>query len=360
MSGESSRLIVIGLSHLSAPVAVREGLAVPASALPGALAELRAGLGLSEAVLLSTCSRFELYAEAADPGAATERVAEWFKRRCGPVVGPHLYAKSGRSAVEHLFRVAAGLDSWILGETEILGQVKSAYEAAAKAGGTARTLNILFQKALNAGKEVRTRTPIAQGVTSVGGAAALLTKKIFGESGARSVVVFGAGTMAESATRHLMAKGVCTVTVANRTLEKAVELAGALGGAATDFESGLALLATADVAIFSTASASAVLGRDRLQDLLKLRRGRPLFLIDIGVPRNVEPAAAALDGVYLYDIDDLKRMVERISENRKVAVEEAGRLCAELVGACWAKLTQTALGRIEAAITPLAAGSGIH
>ena len=337
-----SELIVVGLSHLSAPVAVREGLSVAPGELPATLAALRSEPGLREVVLLSTCSRFEVYAAVEDAAAAVETLSAWLERRCGAALGAYLYHHGGRAAAGHLFRVAAGLDSWILGETEILGQVKTAYEAAGQARQTGRTLNILFQKALNAGKEVRTRTPIAQGVTSVGGAAAILAKKVFGEDGARSVVVFGAGAMAESAARHLMAKGGATLTVANRTLEKALDLAAAMGGDAVGFEAGLSLLSSADVAIFSTASPTAVLGRDRLQDLLKLRRGRPLFLIDIGLPRNVDSAVASLDAVYLYDLDDLKRMVERIQANRKVAVEQASALCAGLVDACWKKLGEAA------------------
>lgn len=332
-------LFVVGLSHFAAPVAVRERLSAGKSELGELAARARAEAGLDEAVLLSTCSRFELYAAAQDPAAAEAAVAAWLARRAGTPVEPYLYRRRGREALEHLFRVAAGLDSWIIGETEVLGQVKDAYAAACAAGAAARTLNIAFQRAVGAGKEVRAKTPIAQGINSIGGAAALLAQKVFGGDGARSVLIFGAGDMAKSAARHLMAKGAGSVRVANRTLERAVELARALGAEAASLDDGLRSLAGADAIIFSTSAAGFLVDRARVADAVRARGGRPLFLIDLGVPRNVDPEAAAVDGAYLYDLDDLKRMVASSRGVRKDAVAAAEGLVAEAAAACWSKLS---------------------
>lgn len=333
-------LVVVGISHLKATVGVRESLALPPERVPETLTLLRESCGLREAVILSTCSRFELYAAAEDTEKAASKLAGWLRGQADESVEPCLYIHRGPEAVRHLFRVAAGLDSWILGETEILGQVKDAYQRALRAGATSRMLNVLFQRALNAGKEVRTRTPIAAGVSSVGGAAALLAQKAFGGGGSRGVLVFGAGAMAASAVRHLTAKGMGPVLVANRTLDKAEELAFVLGGEAVPLEEAFERMADVDVAIFSTSSPVAIAGRAQLESAVRTRGGRPLLVIDIGVPRNVEPAARTLAGVRLYDIDDLKRVVELNQEGRRVAVQEASALLDTLVGPCWAKLSE--------------------
>lgn len=334
--------IVVGLSHLSASVSVRERLAAPAPLLPAALESLRRDCPAAEAAILSTCSRFEVYA-AAEPGAASGAAAEalraWVARRAQADVLGHLYTRRAEEAAHHLFRVSAGLDSWVLGETEILGQVKTAYLEAQKARSTGRTLNILFQRALAAGKEVRTKTPIAEGITSIGGAAAVLAHKVFGESGTRSVLIFGAGAMAKTAAKHLLAKGKACVQVANRTQAKAEELASNLGGFAVPWEQALGRLADVDVAVFSTASMSALVDAKGLAPLLGPRRGRPLFLIDIGLPRNVDCGVTRLDGVYLYDLDDLKRMVEKNRSARQTALEAAGAICRSWARDYWTRLT---------------------
>ncbi|TBR23500.1 glutamyl-tRNA reductase, partial [bacterium] len=246
-------VFVVGMSHLATPVSVREGLAVRPGTLPAETAALKEACGLDEAVLLGTCSRFEVYAAASDE-AAPERVKAWLAARAGRDVDAYAYLHVREEAVRHLFRVAAGLDSWIVGETEILGQVKAAYAGAQAAKTAGRVMNILFQKGIGAGKAVRSGTSIALGLRSVGGAAAILARKLFGENGARRVVVFGAGQMARTAAEHLIAKGVDSLTVANRTYEKAVELAEALGGKAERFEDALGRLEDADVAVFSTSS----------------------------------------------------------------------------------------------------------
>ncbi len=335
--------IVVGLSHLSASVSVRERLSVTVPMLPAALESLRRECPVSEVLILSTCSRFEIYASAA-PGTEGERaaqaVADWIVRRASADLRAHLYTRRAEEAALHLFRVAAGLDSWVLGETEILGQVKTAYQEAQKARSTGRTLNILFQRALAAGKEVRTKTPIAEGITSIGGAAAVLAHKVFGESGTRSVLIFGAGAMAKTAAKHLLAKGKACVQVANRTLEKAEELAENLGGSAVPWERALGRLSEVDVAVFSTASMNTILDAKKLAPMLGPRRGRPLFLIDIGCPRNVDSGVTALEGVYLYDLDDLKRMVEKNRSARETALEAALALCRTWAEDYWARLTR--------------------
>lgn len=332
-------VFVVGMSHLATPVAVREGLAVRPGTLPAEAAALKEACGLDEAVLLATCSRFEVYAAASDE-QAPERVKAWLAARAGRDVEPFAYLHAGEEAVLHLFRVAAGLDSWIVGETEILGQVKAAYQGAQAAKTAGRASNILFQKAIGAGKAVRSGTRIAEGIRSVGGAAAMLARKLFGENGARRVVVFGAGQMARTAAEHLIAKGVDSLTVANRTYEKAAELAEALGGRAERFEDALGRLDEADVAVFSTSSSGFIADRALVEAAARRRGGRSLFLIDVGVPRNVDPAAASIPGVYLYDVDDLKRMVARDQESRKDAAAEADALAKTFAADAWARLSR--------------------
>lgn len=330
-------VFVVGMSHLATPVAVREGLAVRPGTLPAEAAALRQACGLEEAVLLATCSRFEVYAAASDE-QAPERVRAWLAARAGRDVEPFAYLHVGEGAVLHLFRVAAGLDSWIVGETEILGQVKAAYQGAQAAKTAGRVTNILFQKAIGAGKAVRSGTRIAEGIRSVGGAAAMLARKLFGEKGARRVVVFGAGQMARTAAEHLIAKGVDSLTVANRTYEKAVELAASLGGKAERFEDALGALHEADVAVFSTSADGFIADAALVAVAAKRRGGRSLFLIDVGMPRNVDPAAASVPGVYLYDMEDLKRMVARDQESRKDAAADADRLTEVMAADAWARL----------------------
>lgn len=330
-------VFAVGLSHLATPIAVREGLAVKPGALPADSAALRAACGLDEAVLLATCSRFEVYAASSDADAP-EKVKAWLAARAGRPVDAFVYLHAREDAVRHLFRVAAGLDSWIVGETEILGQVKSAYQGAQEAKTSGRVMNILFQKAIGAGKAVRSGTRIAEGIRSVGGAAAILARKLFGEKGARRVVVFGAGQMARTAAEHLRAKGLDSLTVANRTYEKAVELAESLGGTAARFEDARAALHEADVAVFSTASTGFVADRPLVEAAAKRRGGRSLFLIDVGMPRNVDPAVAAVPGVYLYDMEDLKRMVARDQESRKESAAQADAMAAALAADAWTRI----------------------
>jgi glutamyl-tRNA reductase len=335
----------IGISHLLAPLAARERIAVASADVGALLSELKRNLGLQEAVLLSTCSRFELYGMAADTEKAIESARLWFVGRAGVEIEPAVVARRGNEALEHLFRVAAGLDSWIVGESEILGQVKRAYETARGASATGPALNRAFQSALAGGKAARSQTAIQNGVHSIGGAAAMLARSIFGLKEDGGIVVFGAGDAAEAAVRHLSAKNFRRISVANRTMAKAEALAAGVGGAAVTFERGLAMLAETEVAVFSTSSASALLEPSALSEIMRRRGGRSLFLVDLGMPRNVDPACAAVAGVFLYDLESLKAVVARSVAGKSGEKEKAEELVARAAASCAAEIDKAAAMR---------------
>lgn len=333
-------LFSVGFNHLLAPVACREKAAVPETGLPRALADLAAAGRLEETVLLSTCSRMELYGFSADPEQAIPAARRWFLERGGPEIEACLVSLRGQGVLTHLFRVSSGLDSWIIGESEILGQVRRAYEASRGLGRTGPVLNRVFQSAVAAGKAARARTGIQNGIHSIGGAAAILARAIFGETTNGMTVVFGAGEAAQTTARHLAAKSFSRVFVANRTLEKAVALARPFGGTGVDLAAGLRLLAEAEIAVFST-SCPNVLDASTLRRLAAGRR-RPLFLIDVGMPRNVEPACAKIEGVYLYNLDDLKGVVARSIAGKAAHQEQAEVLVKEAVLDCALQLDKAA------------------
>lgn len=337
-------LIEIGLSHLLASVEARERATVPETRLKEALAELAEALPGCELTLLSTCSRLELYAAAPEPEEALRRARAWLAQRGGGSLGASLVERRGLDVVLHLFRVAAGLESWIAGESEVLGQVRRAYEAARAVSRTGPALNRVFQSAVAAGKLARSRTGIQNGIHSIGGAAALLARSIFGAERDGAVVVFGAGEAAEATARHLAAKSFKKVFVANRTRARAEELAARVGGTGVSIEDGLALLDSAEIAVFSTSCESALLRADWLRRLLPLRK-RPLFLIDLGLPRNVEPACGALPEVFLYDLDDLKDVVARSLEAKAQEKRKADALVAQAAADCAKELEKGAARR---------------
>lgn len=337
----SEKLVVVGLNHLNACVAAREKAVVAAPDLAAVVADLKALAALDEIVVLSTCSRVEVYAVAEDPMRARRLLRAWFRGRAGDGIDSAVYDRGGVDAVRHLFRVAAGLDSWIVGESEILAQVKKAYQAAQTMGTTRRVLNRAFQSAIGAGKSVRTATGIQNGIHSIGGATAMMAKRIFGEEGGGSILVFGAGQTAEAVVRHLAAKKFDRVIVANRTVENARAIADQLGGEAVGLEAGLALLDRVEVAVFSTAASDALVTRDALAKVLP-RRAKPLFLVDLGVPRNVESACAQLDNVYLYDLDDLKRMIRDSMSGKLAEKDRAEALAADAAEDCRKELDKTA------------------
>ncbi|MDD5302064.1 MAG: glutamyl-tRNA reductase [Elusimicrobia bacterium] len=304
----SDRMFVVGLNHLNASVASREKAVVSSTDLPSVLKQLQALVPLDEVVILSTCSRVDIFAICADPSRGRELVRAWFASRAGADIRSSLYEHEGADALRHLFRVASGLDSWIIGETEILAQVKKAYQSALAGGFTRRNLNRAFQSAIAAGKDVRSATGIQNGIHSIGGATAMMAKRIFGDKAGGGIVVFGAGQTAEAVVRHLAAKKFDRIVVANRTVENARAIADNLGGTAVGLDEGLAHLDQAEVAVFSASVSEPLLTSEFLARLLPRRRS-PLFLVDLGVPRNVSPACAKLESVYLYDLDDLKRMI---------------------------------------------------
>ena len=300
---------VVGLNHKTAPVELREQLAVSPSNLVGRTAEVKLREDLDEIVLLSTCNRVEVYAAARCPGRITHSL---LGSLCAE---PHdfrscAYAYEDIEAVRHLFRVAAGMDSMVLGETEISGQVKQAYETARAGKLTGGTLNRVFQSAFQVVKEIRTRTGIGRGATSIGGATVELAEKIFGHALSRqSVMIIGAGQMGEDCVRHLTKKGARSILVSNRSFDRSVELAAQFGGRAVRFEDCQAAIAGADIVVASTCCPNTLLHRADIREAMTTRRNRPLILIDISVPRNIDPEAQAIENVYLYNIDDLNAIV---------------------------------------------------
>ncbi|MCF8034277.1 MAG: glutamyl-tRNA reductase [Desulfarculaceae bacterium] len=327
------KLVLVGLSHKTAPLAVRECLAPPPEAVGGELERCAALPGVREAFLVSTCNRVEALAvldDQADPGVVTGWLAA--DRGVGPdQIEPHLYAHQDLDAVRHLYRVASSLDSLVVGEPQILGQIKEAYRAATEAGTSRAVLNRLLHKTFQVAKRVRSETNIGGAAVSISFAAVELAKKIFDSLEGLTAMVVGAGEMAELALEHLVGQGVSRVLVANRTLDRAVELARPFGGEALELGELPRVLGSVDIVITSTGAMLPVISLEMARQALKKRRGRPLFFIDIAVPRDVAQEVGELDGCYLYDIDDLSSVVEAGKASRAEAAEEAERIVAEEV-----------------------------
>lgn len=318
-------VVVIGLSHKTAPLALRERLHVPEKDLPKPLDLLGQAPEVLERMLVSTCNRVEVYAVVDGLGQARQAIPGSLARYHGVPVeefDDRLYTHVGREAVRHVFRVASSLDSMVVGEPQILGQVKDAYLAALGQGATGPILNALLEKAFHVAKRVRTETAIATSPVSVSSAAVALARQIFGDLGGRTALIIGAGEMAELALQHLVDDGVRSILVANRSHDRAVELAGRFQGRAITFDGIGAELAQADIVIGSTGAPHLVLRKEQVQAALAARKHRPLFLIDIALPRDIDPGCNDLDNVYLYDIDDLQAVVEKNKEGRQ---REAGR-----------------------------------
>ncbi|MBX3272494.1 MAG: glutamyl-tRNA reductase [Sandaracinaceae bacterium] len=309
-------VFVVGISHKTSPVELREKLAVEERAVGETARALTERAGLREAVLLSTCNRVEVYA-----GEGDEReVARWLEERAGGPIDAHVYVLKGSEAVQHAFRVAASLDSMVVGEPQILGQFKEAYTAAKEAGAIGSLLDRCFTKAFAVAKRVRSETKIAEGSVSVSSVASDLARKIFEDLDRRRVLLIGAGEMGEQAAKHLRQAGA-SLYVVNRSLEKAQKLAEETGGIARSIEALAAELTEADVAIASTSSQRFVITTELMRGVIKARRHRPLFLIDIAVPRDVDPRVGEMDNVFLYDVDDLSQVAEEnLGERRRAAV----------------------------------------
>ena len=310
------KFFVVGMNHKTAPIEVRERLAVNMANLADHSRQLKQAEGLQEIVWLSTCNRVEMYA-AASGGAPTSSALRSFSGDLGDL-SSYTYFYEDLEAAHHLFRVAAGLDSMALGETEITGQVKKAYEVALDAQLTGPLLNRVFQKAFQVVKEIRTHTAIGRGATSIGGVAVELAERIFHHDlSKQSVLIIGAGQMGEACARHLVKKGASSILVSNRSVERAVELAKELGGRAVRFEDCLSSMADADIVLVSTSWPKTFLQRTQVEEVILSRRNRPLVLIDISVPRNIDAEVQRLDNVYLYNIDDLEIVAHENIRNRE-------------------------------------------
>ncbi len=319
-------LLCYGLSHATAPVELRERVAVAAKDVPAAVRELTGMEGLQEAVVVSTCNRMEIYASAETPACAG-RVEAWMRAHFGLTETSSFFLHQHEQAARHLFSVVSGLDSMVLGETEIFGQVKDAYAAAKDAGGTGRALNKLFQHAFRVGKMVRNSTDIQRGATSVGSVAVELAEKMFGDLRNSRVMLLGAGEMSRRCAQSLQSRGAAGIVVSNRSHERAIEMAAEMGGSAIHFEAWPAEASHVDIIISSTAAPHTVIQPDQILAAMRRRRGRPLFIIDIAVPRDVEPEVNAIEDVYLYDIDALENIA---SETRAKREQEIAR-CMEII-----------------------------
>lgn len=332
------KFFVTGLSHKTAPVELRELLAVNLSDLLGRASELKLREGLDEVVLLSTCNRFEIYAVTTHQSRDANSLLESLRAKpCN--LRPHTYFYENLDAARHLFRVAAGLDSMILGETEITGQIKKAYELARGAGLTGGMLNRAFQTAFHVLKEIRSNTGIGHGAASAGGVTVELAGRIFSQDlSKQSVMIIGAGQMGETCVRHLAKRGVHSILVSNRSFERAIELAGDFGARVVRFEERLTAMADVDIVIASTSWPKTLLPRADIERVMFARRNRPLILIDISVPRNIDPEVQRLDNVYLYDIDELSAVVSENMSNREQELASCNRIIDARAGALMSKL----------------------
>jgi len=343
-------LVAVGLSHKTAPVEIRERLTIPADQLAEALDRLSTMKELSESVILSTCNRVEIYARPrADRSRALAAARRFFQGLYQyPGLNEALYHFDAHSAVEHLFRVAAGLDSMVVGETEILGQVKSAYLTSQAHGSTGKITNVLFQRALFVGKQVRSKTFISEGASSVGSIAVQLAEKIFGPLNKHRILLLGAGEMAEVTARHLLSQKAGQIVILNRTFDRAAALAKQLNGVAGSMDRLEDELLLADIVICSTSADKPVLSKALVEPVMKVRRGRSLYFVDIAVPRNVDPAVNGIDNVYLYNIDDLKSLVEENMARRKGEVARAEALVTGLAAEFYEWIRATLEGKTKA------------
>ncbi len=302
-------IVVLGLNHKTAPVEVRERLHFPERDLPEALALLGAIPEVFERLILSTCNRVEVYGVVPDGSAARGPFQAFLSAQRGvppEAFSESLYLHTDAEAVRHIFRVASSLDSMVLGEHQILAQVKAAYGIAGRLAATGPILNGLLERALHVAKQVRTDTGIGEAPVSVASVAVDLAKRIFSDLAGRTVMILGTGEMADLALTHLKDEGIQTIIVANRNHDRAVELAARVGGRAVSFLQARDEMVGADIVISSTGAPHVVLTREDLAEIVRRRHYRPIFLIDIAVPRDIDPQVNALDNVYLYDIDDLQ------------------------------------------------------
>lgn len=340
-------VVVVGLSHRSSPVEIRERLAFAESAVPTALGKLRTLGAAEEVVIVSTCNRVEIYAAAnADAATTIEAVRRFlleFHQFQDPL-GNELYQHTEPDSLTHLFRVVSGLDSMVLGETEILGQVKKAYDVALGGQHTGRRLNKAFQRAFNVAKQIRTDTQIQRGSVSVASASVELAEKIFSSLADRTVLIIGAGDTGEKTARALLSRGAKGLVVTNRSPERAQALAAEFNGRWVPFDGWADEFNAVDIVISSTAAPHYVLDRRKLEPLLRPRRGRPLLLIDIAVPRDIDPEVNLLDDVYLYNIDDLQAIADDGLRQRQDEIARCEAIIREKVAGLLSTPTQPKSG----------------
>ncbi len=328
------KFVIAGLNHRTAPVEVRERIAFHESALGGALDSLRQCPGLLEGMILSTCNRVEIAItsdEDTDPDETIEQFLSQSREVQRDWVAPYLYHYAGQEAVRHLFRVASSLDSMVVGEPQILGQMKQAYAAAKERGSISGFLDLVVTRAFSVAKRVRTETDIGQSAVSISYAAVELARDIFGSLKDRKVLLIGAGKMSELAARHLHRAGASDIAVVNRTRARAQEMAQIFNGRVIEHHRLLQSLPEMDIVVTSSGAPHYILHKEEMKRVIEARRNRPVFIIDIGVPRNVEPAVNELDNVFLYDIDDLQRVVNGNMKGRLQMAEEAELIIAEEV-----------------------------
>ncbi len=328
------KLLITGLSHHTAPVEVRERLAFEEKTLPEALNRLCHRPGMVEGMILSTCNRVEVAVtaeESSDPSPSVDQfLAE--ARSVEPAwVTPYLYHYNGSDAIRHMFRVASSLDSMIVGEPQILGQLKSAYLLAKEHGSVNGFLDLVMTRAFNVAKRVRTETEIGSSAVSVSYAAVELARDIFGSLSGKRVLLVGAGKMAESAARHLRRAGVSDILVTNRTRSRADGLAEEFRGRVLEYDEMTQALPDMDIVITSSGAPHYILTKEVMREVINRRRHRPMFLIDIAVPRNVEPSVNTLDGIFVYDIDDLDKVVKTNLAERVNVAEQAEEIITEEV-----------------------------
>ncbi len=327
------KIAILGLNHKTSPVEIRERLAFSSSRLAEAFNLLKS-LSVEESVILSTCNRVEVYIATNGSRNSKDILFKFLKEFHDYDLTSFengLYFYSEPESIEHLFSVASGLDSMVVGESEITGQVKSAYEVARQLKMTNKILNPLFQAAFNVAKEVRTKTTIGKGGVSVASVACELAKRIFEDLSEKAIMILGAGKMGESTARYLISRGLKSILVSNRSYERALELASVFGGRAIKFDGCFNEMVNVDIVISSTSAPHFLITPDEIKDVMHKRHSRPIFIIDISVPRNVDPKVGLMEDVYLYDIDDLKNLAEENINKRRAEVERGLRLIDEKV-----------------------------
>ncbi len=333
------RLLLTGLSHKTAPVHLREKLTIAESLLPRALQELHQ-LGAAEAVVLSTCNRVEFAVSTPDdvePGMVLDQfLVQWQVPRAA--FDGHLYRLEAREAIQHIFRVASSLDSMVVGEPQILGQMKAAYAAAKSEGSVGGMLESVLTRAFSAAKRVRSETGIGQMAVSVSYAAVELARRIFGSLNGQKVLIIGSGKMGELAAKHLRRSGANKIFVTNRTHSRAEEMARLFDGRTIEYTAFPAMLHEIDIVIASSGAPHFILTRDEMQRVIGQRKNKPMFLIDIAVPRNIDPAVNEIDGVFLYDVDDLAGVVNANLKEREKQAASAEAIIAEEVENMMARL----------------------